>query len=121
VHHLVDDDHVSRALEDLHEIVVGPRHHRWTRVESHDAAFGQRQILRSVATLARVISRFLDRLRLGRQWWNSAIGRIDDQRRYASVHPPVVHEFAKTETRDHNLNVLRDLRDLFVIFVAGSS
>ena len=44
VDHLVQDDDVPGYLQNLHVVVIGSRHHRWSRVEAHQAPVGQASV-----------------------------------------------------------------------------
>ena len=77
VDHLVEDEDVSRRLDQLDVVVVRARHHRRPGVESEDAALGERTLF----GIVEMVPAFLDPLlRRGRQRRDAAVGRIDHQR-----------------------------------------
>ena len=82
VHHLVQDHHVIRGLEDHHVVVVRARRHRRAGVEAHDAPVHEAAVLVRVvhvlAAIGRSLTPRLDGFRgPGRK---PPVGRIDDER-----------------------------------------
>src|SRR5206468_10378409 len=82
VNHLVENDDVIRKLHHLHVVVVRPWHQRRTGVEEQTSLREQTIF----GTVRRVLAARVSPVRgallsLGRQRGNSAVGRIEYQRR----------------------------------------
>ena len=98
VHHLVEQHHVARRLEDLHVVVVAARQHRRPGAEAEQAPLGHPARLGAVLVEAahahphRVAAARAVRLgrRLGRrrQRRQPAVGRVHEQRRLGQRRRP---------------------------------
>ena len=97
VDHLVEDHHAPGRLEYLHAVVVRAGQHRRAGIEAHQAALGQRSILRAGRQRARERVAVAARPRHSRDPGNPPVGRVDHQRGPpvggqvgAEVHPELV-------------------------------
>ena len=119
VHHLHDEDHVSRALHDLDAVVVGPGDERGAGVQADDAAIDERTRLRRVGAHGAklfVASLGIQRLEpapgLRRQRWNAPVRWIDRRATCASI--PRSCCLARTRTRCRARPSGRSLRPPFL-------
>src|SRR5438477_9577635 len=79
VDHLIENQHVSRTLEQLNQIVVSAGQHWGAGVEPYYAALGQVPVLRTGITLSRLCEGGLRLFPLGRERRKFSIRRIHNQ------------------------------------------